>query len=738
MNKLPDFTGVNKHDQIIGALAPRSWLAEGTSLLDNVWVIDTSRKGQERCKKETIRFDIPIQGWPKPITLDDPEFTNDLITAKLLVYLSLEPKPVGWLTTASSVAPFHRRHLNFIRWKHEWGIKENRNIRAAHVRHFERCIRKPGLNELLRVESKAKRLVEAFENGELAIPFQERGFFFHAGIEALLGLSLNQTPVEAILVLQEFARRRGLQFQRAVRTGSGGETREKRRTSASALMSPFYHLSRLRDFLDHDPIGYDAFNSPKELSDALKGWTEETKRTADCPPYQTSWLIHAALKLLLSDLPETIIDVCLEAATSRGAPKNIEDIDRLNERLIEKGFKRVDYLFRRDRWKTKETTGITLRELLFLILAGACAIVIAAYSGRRDGEVMALQRGCIQVDEFGEAWLQCWISKKQRYTTKLPANSSTKRAVRVLETIQERTSWHHDTNWLFEFFDAANGRVKFKLNDALEAFSRWCDVPAMPDGSHWQYAAHQMRKFFAVNHQWRYFFPELMVLNHQLQQRDKNVTAAYTRMEAGNALKLHDERQAKLKQHAALLWSAEDRVSALREEEHSMVRYICQQALSGKLLLKGPGGKNLYNDLLGIVESQLHVTSEETSDMTFNQPLDDFYRSLTMQVHPEGHSICKCGGSAHDKSTAGCLRLKELDTGAAPEGEPGPDYSYAVDEVCASCPQNIRLSALMPYWAGAVDEAMSALASSSHSVRDVAKERVAFLEEVIEELRFEN
>ncbi|MCD4661911.1 hypothetical protein [Agrobacterium sp.] len=247
-----------------------------------------------------------------------------------------------------------------------------------------------------------------------------------------------------------------------------------------------------------------------------------------------------------------------------------------------------------------------------------------------------------------------------------------------------------------------------------------------------------MRKFFAVNHQWRYFFPELMVLNHQLQQRDKNVTAAYTRMEAGNALKLHDERQAKLKQHAALLWSAEDRLTALRDEEQRMVRYICQQALSGKLQLHGPGGKNLYNDLVGIVEGQLHVTREETSDMTFNQPLEDFYRTLTMQVHPEGHSICKCGGSAHDKSVAGCLRLKELDTGAAPEGEPGPDYSYAVDEVCAGCPQNIRVKALMPYWAAAVDEAMLALASSSDGVRDAAKERVAFLEGVIAELCYEN
>lgn len=72
MKQLLDTSGANKHDQIIGALSPRNWLSESTTFLENVWVINTSRKGQERAKEETIRFDTPIKGWPELTKLDDP------------------------------------------------------------------------------------------------------------------------------------------------------------------------------------------------------------------------------------------------------------------------------------------------------------------------------------------------------------------------------------------------------------------------------------------------------------------------------------------------------------------------------------------------------------------------------------------------------------------------------------------------------------------------------------------
>lgn len=723
---------LSKHDEIISALAPRWWLADGCRLTDDVWEIDTSRKNRERANAQTIRFDAPIKGWPGFARLNDPGLENDLITAKLLIYLSLEPRPVGWLTTASSVAPLHRRHLNFIRWKHEWDVGENANIRPSHVRHFERCLRSSGLEQLLRVKAKAERLVSAMQRGELAITTTERGYFFHEGVEALLGLSLNQTPPEAIAVLQRFAKNAGLRFQHNDRAAPKQPVPAKRRTSVSALMSPFYHLSRLRGFLEHDPIGYDAFNDPTELAGALKGWTEETKRTSDSPAYQTSWLINGALKLILSDLPEEIIDISLGAAHADDNAADISKLNLLNARFMDLGFNGVGENYRRHRWLRKDKLRTSLRELLFSILAGSCAIVVAAFSGRRDGEILSLRSGCIQHDEFGEGWLECWISKRQRYTTKLPANHSTKRAISILENIRKRTSSDSEKLWLFEFSDPG-GSVKFELNEALRMVSGWLNVPVMPDGSYWEFAAHQMRKFFAVTHQWRYFFPELMVLNFQLQQRDKNVTAGYTRMEAGKALKLHDERKAKRKERAAQLWSAEDRVAALKEEEQAMVRHVCESALAGDLALAGPRGKTLYIDLTRIVEDQLHVTTSASSIDGFNAVLEEFYSGLSMQVHPEGHSVCVCGSSAHDKAVAACLRLKESDVGLAAAYEAGPDYSFAEDECCASCPHNLRLKTLLPYWEEASDQARTALTSTSEDVRQSAQSRISFLDGILAE-----
>ncbi|MDZ7872452.1 MAG: hypothetical protein U5N27_04320 [Rhizobium sp.] len=349
--------------------------------MDDVWRVDTSRRDQERAKIETIRFDAPIIGWPNPTRLNDALLEHDLITAKLLVYLSLEPSPIGWLSTASSVAPFHRRHLNYIRFRYEWNIRSNSELRASHVRQFELGLRTPGVEGLLRVRSKAIRLVEALRDGQVDLPSHSREYFFHEGVEALLGLSLNQTPPEAIEILQQYAVESGQRFQRNERTGVSAQviSTSKRRTSVATLMSPFFHLSRLRDHFGHDPIGHDAFLDPTELATALKGWTDETTRTSDSPPLQTSWLIAGALRLILSDLPEQIVQLC-RASADRRKKIDIAALANLNSKLASLGFGVISPFYMRSRWEQSPDDSIGLRELLFTVLPGACAIVIAAFS----------------------------------------------------------------------------------------------------------------------------------------------------------------------------------------------------------------------------------------------------------------------------------------------------------------------------------------------------------------------
>lgn len=722
----------SKHDEIIGSLPRRPWF-HGKSMLDDVWHICTEREGEERAKPVTLRFDTPIRAWPNFARLNDPDFEDDLITAKLYVFYSLEPEPVGWLKVASSVGPAHRRHLNYIRWRTHIGVFGNRFVGPAHHRDFERRYRRAGLEGLLDIRDKAERLVAAIKCGDLASPKNKQNNFFHAGVEALLGLSLNQTPPEAIEVLAAFASEAKIRFGHSPRKPARiRDYTQRRGVTASADLSVFFHLARLRDYMKHDPMTYDAYADEAELSKSLGGWVQNTARTDDSPAYQTSFLISSSLEIILSDLPEKIIDCCLMIGDGARAD---ETLSELNARFLSMGFGSVSPTYLRNRALSRSVVTTTSRELVFKILVGACAAVIGAFSARRHGEILALRPGCIKSDEYGEVWLETWISKRQRFTTRNPANLTTARAVAILEQLWDRTQQFGKSRWLLELFDSY-GRVKLNLNDLLRYLAEFCNVPPLPSGEVWIFAAHQLRKFFAVTHQWRYFFPDLLALNYQLRQLDKFTTVGYTKMEAGKALTLHENREMKRAAKAALAWSANDRVEALREEEQTFIRHICQAALAGEITLGGVGGKTLYNDLKRIVGKQLEITSVPTQLRSFNESLDSFIQSLSMQVHPEGHTICGCGSSEEDKRVARCLELKEALTGNPPSAEQGPDYSFADEDRCAVCSKNIRVKALLPYWERQLDEAEAAGSSRSVEVRDHAKERKEFLQGILSE--FEN
>ncbi|NYT30531.1 hypothetical protein [Rhizobium sp. WYCCWR 11128] len=719
-----------RHDEIIGTLPHRPWF-KGKSLLEDIWPINTEREEQERAKPVELRFDVPIRGWPHAARLNDAEFEDDLISAKLLMFLSLEPKPIGWMKTASSVGPFHRRHLNYIRWRVDRGLKGNRFVGPAHHRDYEKRYRRAGLEGLLDLRQKAEKLVAGIESGAVILPEHPRKYFFHEGIEALLGLSRNQTPPEVVEVFVSYARAKELRFNRSPRTElSPPDYASRRKVSAYADLSVFYHLGRLRDHLKHDPIGYDAYSDARELSTSLGGWVKNTARTDDSPAYQTSVLINSCLSIILSSLPERIIDICLRMGSGEEPGSDFADVA---EELASMGFDPVSPVYSR-LGKLRNSTALTTtsRELLFTILVGCCVVVIAAFSARRNGELMSLRPGSVTRDKYGELWLETWISKRQRYTTRAPANNSVARAVDILEKIRTNTERFGEREWLLEYRDNL-GNVNFEINPALKRLSKWLNVPPLGDGTYWEFASHQFRKFFAVAHQWRYFFPELLVLNHQLRQLDKGTTIGYCKMEAGKALRLHENREIKRHAKIALIWSAEDRLTALQEEEQAFVRHVCEAALRGELKLGGVGGRTLYNDLKRRVSAKLEITSVPTQLQSFNDSLEELISSLRMQVHPEGHSVCTCGASLQDKEVAGCLALKQRLTGASPSAEPGADYGFADEEVCAGCPKNVRLKQLLHYWDRQVEDAEAAIRSSTSEVRDQAKSRKQYLLEILSE-----
>jgi hypothetical protein len=710
------------HQRIIGALPVREWQVDSQPI-DNIWIIQTAREG-ERSKPVAIPFNAPISPWPKPSRLDAAEHINDLITAKLLVWYALEPAPIGWLRTGSSVPGFHRRNLNFFRWKHHIGVHSNSDLEAAHHRDFVARFRAKGLEGMLDITSRAKQLVAADRAGTIQLPRGERGYFFHAGVEELLGLTINQTPPEAIAVLSEYAQEIGVPFQRYDRKRMGQQTRNITKTAAFAQISVWQTLWNFNEFLEHDPLQYDAYSDKGELQRSFSGWAEDGRKTPDAPTYQASWLIDAAIRLIFDEAVENILAISDDGYDPEQVSAS-PHLALIQDRIDALGFGPIANLYRRSRWQSEPRDIPTVRELIFRLLATAGVIAIAAFGARRDCELQALRPGCIQLDQFGNLWLHCWIAKNRRELTKIPTNRVAQRAVHILERLGLLAAVHGDPEWLLEYFDPY-GPVEYKFNEALRQFSEWVKVPPLPDGSYWEFASHQFRKFFAVSYQWRYFFPDFGALNHHLRQ-SIDVTAGYAKMRGAATLRQYDKTQARLKAWSPD-WVEMDRFNALRDEEENFIAEILRMAIEDGETLGGPKGRALTVQLQQKFFTQINVGISGERDGLLNREIQKLAKGLHMRTHPEGHGICGCGTSSKDKETAGCLIQREKRTGEKPSAQPEPDMSFADDEICCRCVHNIRIKRLLPYWERAFDDAIAASRSSVADVARAGQQRADFIE----------
>lgn len=705
------------HERVIGQLPVREWQIESQPI-DNLWRIRTAREG-ERAKPVEIRFDVPIGAWPNPSRLDAIQHVKDLVTAKLLIWYAMEPAPIGWIRTGSSVPGFHRTNLNFIRWKHHMGIRSNSELTAAHHRDFVKRYRTKGLEGMLEIEARAKRLVAAHRAGDIVLPLGDRGYFFHAGIEELLGLTLNQTPPQAISVLHQYAQEREVRFQHLNRTRLTAQPRNTTKTTAATQLSTWQTLWNFNEFLTHDPLLYNAYASPGELADAYDGWAEDGRKTPDAPPYQTSWLINASIRFIFDNAIEDIFTLFEEGEHLCLGSNPIWE--RTKARFDALGFGSIADQYGRSRWQPVPEETPTFRELTFILVAAACVIAIAAFGARRDCELRALRPGCIQRDEFGEYWLHCWIAKNKRELTKIPTTRVVVRAVDVLERLTRLATKYGDPSWLLEYFDP-HGPVDFKFNEALRQFATWVNVPPLDDGTFWIFASHQFRKFFAVSYQWRFFYPDFGALNHHMRQSIE-VTASYTRMRGAATLRQYD---ATLARKRSTDWIEKDRGAALREEEETFIVEILRGMLVRGETLGGPKGRALTARLQKELSNQIHI-SNSGQPGPLNEELERLAKALYMRTHAEGHGLCGCGTSSKDIETAACLIEREKRTGERSITQSEPDMSFAEDVTCCHCVHNIRIKRLLPYWETAFDSAIAASRSSVVEVAEAGRRRADFI-----------
>ncbi|WP_377277081.1 hypothetical protein [Rhizobium sp. R86522] len=728
---IPHHNGVHagqRHYDAISVLPIRRWLKSG-SLLEHKWILETDDPQTKRFTEVEIDFDVPLVGWPNQMRLTDPALEHDLITAKKLLFYVQEPKPLGWAHVAASAAREFQHLVQFIRWRLSRGIMCNADLTKEWHAEYIDSLKEGGSEGLLQMEPQASRLVEAFRQNELQVLVNDEGRVDGPYIARLMGVPHgNSITPQARSVLDAYFNEVGLLRTRRGRSGlqsSAAEgSEDPNENTVYKKVAVWHHLWRFRGKLDHDPIGCKIYHNKKELSAAIKGWTKRSEVTDDPPAYQTSWLINAALTLVLDECVSDIIEIANAGLSDRGVPNALILANSVGRRLKDLGFADVILAFMAPR-RSREDDSVDLRRLTYEILPAACAIIITAFSARRAQEGMSLKSDCVEADENGDLWLNTLIEKGGGQVDRVPIPHSVKAAVdvlRKLKAIRPSPPGH----FLFDFRCGFSDRCcSFNLATGLKSFSVWARVPEVDGEGLWPFAPHQLRKFFGVTYFWRYSFPSLIALSLQYRHFNPETTMGYITTKAKDMLRIWDESNAEKARKSPATKMAKDRLDTIESSRLAFTRDVYSRVASGETIT-GPLGKLItaqVDEIKNRFNSSIQLSQAESGSAGFEAALDALAASARLKAHPEGHGLCGLEGNLRDVHNANCLLLKQRLTGTAPQAATGPAFDFADDLGCLQCSQQARLPEFQNYWSAALGDLDAAMEFASPDQQELLRER---------------
>ena len=737
------------HDEVIGKLLKPIWL-ENDSLLDNRWIIKLHGE------KLPFDFDKAITPWPNVKSLLHADFEADLITAKLLVFYSLRPPPLGWNAAVLSVQQTLRSYIYLVRWRAENGLASNSLLTPEWFDVFDRGFKKAGRDGLVPFAPRAASVFDAYDRGEVVFEINGRNAISAPMFARLLGIDDYRTfPKPSKQVIDQLLVQRELHVSRApVRKGrtvkslaveavslpaDDSESVElddeasvvegkMTRDAARMYYKVWLDLWRIRDKLPHDTIGYRAFKSHAALAHFMaKSGLPKAKPTEDAPARQTSCLINSALTLTIDPVSEGFIGVVESLAKPNGAI-DPHVVEQLNLRLIELGFPRVTPVYFESKGTGPEDA-LTIHDFVFKVLLASAKIIMATYSARRDDELNKTKTNCIELDSHGDHWLHCFINKNLNQMDRIPVPRSVARAVELVSRIRALGGKAGDK--LFDFACPILKRaVKFDIRAIFDKVRDFFNVPVLDDGAAWSFKPHQFRKFFGVTYYWRWAFPDLTALTLQYRHFNPDVTRAYIEMKGAEALRMRDEKLA-----AAARQRDVERKLDFDSGQREFVAWVVRGVAEGKRLA-GAMGKRINEMVDSLVETfstEIDVTFTAPDGDSFDQALERLIDSVSMTTHPEGHSIC-CMGSKIDpirqqQAASQCLHHRQRITGQLASTSFSADLGYAVDTACAVCPLRARLPEMMPYWHREARKASEAFNVASGDQRALLGERAKIIQE---------
>lgn len=714
------------HDNVFMKIERPRWLLDG-DLVDDLWTVRT--EDSEGCRKTDYPFDFSAVIAPKAVALNSQVHLHDLITAKLYIIYGLD-RGEGWTSSARSAHFAYRDLLTFIRWREEVGLRRMSELGPVWFRLLKKTVSER--DRLFPFEKRVANFVRDVREGRAVLPVSSSHKRLRWNdVAAQLGfVSTHQIPNTAWQPLFELLEETHPKIHREIIRkrlfiSMDDEDQELVPERLVGLLQPWQVLWKLRHRMQHDAIQFNAFGPADRLTTVAKSLTKKRVGKVLAPPsYQFCFLVNAALRMLIEhhDLWQKLIETVREATFRYpGSGPDVvsarrlwldEELGGLKASTWASGLYEIPlegiYVLRPEQ-RQAAGDAIDVRTFLFGLLAAACAVVIAAFSARRSGEIDSLRDDCAIKDANGGIFLTCWIEKSARRLDRVPVPMSVIRAVEVLAQLSEAGRTKRRSHWLFEFVDpiGSNRGIQFQFNSALRMFSDYVGVPNLPNGTKWNFQSRQFRTGFSTIYYHRWHYPSLTALSHFLDHYNPDTTRGYvTALARGQYLRIADEKSAsqKRKAEAARLQRAKD----FEDGRQAFILETARAVAVGETKITGYGGAAWTRDLAALVERSTRSATFASSprEDTLDQLLRDWGKGKWLEPHPSRHSFCACGPGRIDLDAAACLAAKKEAEGLeSVKLSRKPDYAYAVDEVCSECPHNAQLPCNRVYWEEACDDA---------------------------------
>lgn len=287
--------------------------------------------------------------------------------------------------------------------------------------------------------------------------------------------------------------------------------------------------------------------------------------------------------------------------------------------------------------------GIEYRSAIRTYLLTACAVVILAFTARRDIEIRSLKCNCITGPE-GKRLITHYVGKRRMWD-ETPCPEVVVRAVEVVRSIYGEPE--DSQSPLFERRDVSEA-VRGITPANMNAFTKYLQEEEQDSNSlNWKFAKHQFRRFFAMVYVWRWELPCLLSLQHHLRHLHAWMTRVYF---------------------------SDERIEEFLDESRRLTANKLRQLATGEVVGKGTLGKKLQRQVERIGTIQL---MDEEAVIQFARD-----RKIVLKGTQAGY----CGASARPSNLrrAACHQRpgspKEMDTLLG-----GPLASASSEEVCAGC-----------------------------------------------------